>query len=189
MIALVGAIALPLAVAGPASADQARQRQQWVLSALHVSTAWHVTQGQGVTVAVIDSGVDPKVSDLAGSVTSGPDYTGVHTPRSNPNWGAHGTWMASLIAGHGHGRGNNDGILGVAPKAKILSIRVITDRSDPGYHSYETEPAWRGQRELAKAITYAVRHGADVINMSLGYDGASRAVRSALQGALVHNVV
>src|SRR5262249_57163687 len=74
LIALVGAIALPLAAAGPASADQARQRQQWVLSALHVSTAWHVTQGQGVTVAVIDSGVDPKVSDLTGSVTSGPDY-------------------------------------------------------------------------------------------------------------------
>jgi hypothetical protein len=189
LIALVGAIALPLGVAGPASADQARQRQQWVLSALEVSAAWHVTQGQGVTVAVIDSGVDPSVSDLTGSVISGPDYTGVHTPRSNPNWGAHGTWMASLIAGHGHDRGNMDGILGVAPKAKILSIRVITDRSDPGYHAYETEPPWRGQHELAKAITYSVRHGADVINMSLGYDGASRAVRSALQGALAHNVV
>ncbi|MDR2988590.1 MAG: S8 family serine peptidase, partial [Nocardiopsaceae bacterium] len=189
VIALAGAIAVPLAAAGPASADQVRQRQQWVLSALNVSAAWHLTQGKGVTVAVIDSGVDPSVSDLAGSVRSGPDLTGVHTSRSNPNWGAHGTWMASLIAGHGHGRGNQDGIIGVAPKARILSIRVITDRSDPGYSKYQSEPGWRGQHELAKAITYAVRHGAGVINMSLGYNGASNAVRSALQGALAHNVV
>ena len=188
-VALASAIALPLAAAGPASADQARQRQQWVLSALNVPSAWQVTQGKGVTVAVIDSGVDPSVSDLTGSVRSGPDYTGVHTSPSNPNWGLHGTWMASLIAGHGHGRGNGDGILGVAPKSKVLSIRVITDASDPGYHAYRAEPAWRGQHELAKAINYAVRRGAGVISMSLGYAGASRVVRSALQTALAHNVV
>ncbi len=155
-LAMASAIALPLAAAGSASADQARQRQQWVLSALDVSAAWRMTQGRGVTVAVIDSGVDPSVSDLAGSVTTGPDFTRVHTPPVNPNWGAHGTWMASLIAGHGHGPGGKNGILGVAPKAKILSIRVITDRSDPGYSRYQAEPEWRGQLELAKAIRYAV---------------------------------
>jgi subtilisin family serine protease len=104
-LAMASGIALPLAAAGSASADQARQRQQWVLSALDVSAAWRMTQGRGVTVAVIDSGVDPSVSDLAGSVSTGPDFTRVNTPQSNPNWGAHGTWMASLIAGHGHGPG------------------------------------------------------------------------------------
>ncbi len=189
LTAVTSAIALPLLAAGPASADQARQRQQWVLSALNVSQAWQVTQGRGVTVAVIDSGVDPTVSDLTGSVKSGPDFTGVHTPSSNPNWGVHGTWMASLIAGHGHGHGDQDGILGVAPKSRILSIRVITDRSDPSYHAYYHEPTWRGQRELANAIKYAVSHGAQVISMSLGYTSASVAVRSALQSALAHNVV
>src|SRR5262245_16872129 len=66
-MALAGAVALPLAAAGPASADQARQRQQWVLSALNIFAAWHVTQGKGIKVAVIDSGVDPSVSDLTGS--------------------------------------------------------------------------------------------------------------------------
>ena len=189
LAAAAGAIALALAAAGPAVADQARQRQQWVLAALDVSAAWHVTQGRGVVVAVIDSGVDPSVSDLTGSVTPGPDYTGVSTPQSNPNWGAHGTWMASLIAGHGHGPGNRNGILGVAPQSRILSIRVITDRSDPGYSAYLAESEWRGQHELARAIRYAVAHHAGVISMSLGYDAPSLTVRAALQYALTHNVV
>ena len=183
------AIALPLAASGPALADQARQRQQWVLAALDVSAAWRITQGRGVVVAVIDSGVDPTVSDLTNSVTPGPDYTGVSTPPSNPNWGAHGTWMASLIAGHGHGPGDQNGILGVAPQSRILSIRVITDRSDPGYSAYQAESEWRGQHELARAIRYAVAKHAGVISMSLGYNAPSIAVRAALQYALNHNVV
>jgi hypothetical protein len=187
--AVACAIIVPLAAAGPANADQARQREQWVLAALDVPAAWHVTHGQGVTVAVIDSGVDPNVSDLTGSVTSGPDLTGVHTPPSNPNWGAHGTWMASLIAGHGHGKGNSDGILGVAPRSHILSIRVITDQADPGWHRYHAEAASRAQFQLAKAIRYAVHKDVGVISMSLGYEAASLVVRSALQYALAHNVV
>ena len=56
---------------------------------------------------MIDSGVNPDVSDLAGSVGTGPDLTGVHTAPGNPDWGVHGTWMASLIAGHGHDGGGS----------------------------------------------------------------------------------
>ena len=164
-----------------------RDAQQWVLNAVHAPAAWPVTEGQGVTVAVIDSGVDPQVSDLTGSVTSGPDLTGVGTPASNPGWGMHGTWMASLIAGHGHGGGS--GIIGVAPRAHVLSIRVITDQQDPGYARYQQEPQGRVQTELARAITYAVAHGAGVISMSLGYGRPSRAVRQALQDAFSHGVV
>jgi type VII secretion-associated serine protease mycosin len=178
-----------LALAGPARADIVRQRQQWVLDAIDARAAWQLSQGRGVTVAVIDSGVDPTIADLAGSVITGPDLTGVHTPFSDPNWGIHGTWMASLIAGHGHGAGGQDGIVGVAPQARILSIRVITDRSDPGYQAYQDEPPDRGQHELATAIRYAVRHHAGVISMSLGYNEPSLIVRDALQYALTHNVV
>jgi hypothetical protein len=189
VIATVAGLVLPLAAASPASADQVRDAQQWVLDALNVPSAWQVSQGRGVLVAVIDSGVNPGVSDLAGSVTSGPDLTGVGTPVTNPSWGMHGTWMASLIAGHGHGRGELDGIRGVAPQARILSIRVITDRTDPGYWRYRSERPSRGQHELAEAIRYAVSHGAGVISMSLGYDAPSLVVRAALQDALNHNVV
>jgi subtilisin family serine protease len=171
----------------PAAADSVRDAQQWVLDAVNAPAAWPVTQGQGVVVAVIDSGVTPTVSDLAGSVVSGPDYSGVSTKPSDINWGMHGTWMASLIAGHGHDGEN--GISGVAPRAKILSIRVLPDKKDPAFRQYEHEPSSRGQRALARAIRYAVAHRAGVISMSLGYGSSSLVVRSALQRALAHNVV
>jgi hypothetical protein len=179
---------LALIAAPPARADSVRSAQQWVLDAMNVPAAWSASRGAGVTVAVIDSGVDGDVSDLAGSVTAGPDYTGVHTSPSNPNWGMHGTWMASLIAGHGHD-GGGSGILGTAPESRVLSIRVITDRLDPGYAAYEKQPLSRGQQELARGIRYAVRRGAGVISMSLGYGAPSRVVRAALQDAYTHNVV
>jgi subtilisin family serine protease len=177
-----------LLAAVPARADQVRQAQQWVLGMLHLPAAWQVSQGAGVTVAVIDSGVNPDVSDLVGSVITGPNLTGVNTPPSNPNWGQHGTWMASLIAGHGHD-GGGSGIIGAAPRSRVLSIRVITDVGDPNYREYQREPTSRVQHALATAIIYAVNHGAGVISMSIGYGGASLVVRSALQYAYQHNVV
>jgi subtilisin family serine protease len=188
-LALAAAIALIMtAGAAPARADTVRNAEMWVLNAVDAPAAWPVTKGQGVTVAVIDSGVNPDVSDLTGSVITGPDLTGVGTPASDPNWGMHGTWMASLIAGHGHG-GGSSGIMGVAPMARVLSIRVITNSGDPGYARYERQPQARHQRELATAIRYAISHGAGVISMSLGDGAPSLPVRLALQEALNHNIV
>jgi subtilisin family serine protease len=178
--------------AGPASgtvlADSIRDNQQWVLGMLNIPAAWPVSEGGGVTVAVIDSGVDPDVSDLIGSVTTGPNYTGVTTSPSSPDWGVHGTWMASLIAGHGHDDGGS-GVIGIAPHARILSIRVIPDRNDPHYGQYEREQETRIQQSLANGINYAVAHGAEVISMSIGYSAPSGTVRNALQQAYDHGVV
>ena len=183
-LALAGAVGVPAA-----SADSVRDGQLWALNMMNVQQAWaEGNEGQGVTVAVLDSGVTPDVSDLSGSVVSGPDYTGVSTSPGNADWGQHGTWMASIIAGHGHGLDDDDGIMGVAPKAKVLSVRVIPDRNDPGYSTYEHEQEDRVQDSLAKGITYAVNHGADVISMSIGYSAPSASVRSALQYAYGHGV-
>jgi subtilisin family serine protease len=189
------ALAVPALLPGAAgaypltAADATRIGQGWVLDMLNVEPAWAVTEGAGVTVAVIDSGVNPTVSDLSGSVTTGPDYTGVHTPPANPNWGVHGTWMASLIAGHGHGPDDTDGVIGIAPQARILSIRVIPDRDDPHYGQYEHEPETLIQQSLANGINYAVLHGAKVISMSIGYSAPSAAVREALLKAYQAGVV
>ena len=181
------AAAAPAAPVAPA--DSVRDGQLWALNMMDVPAAWDAgNEGQGVTVAVLDSGVAPGVSDLDGSVVSGPDLTGVSTPPGSPDWGQHGTWMASVIAGHGHGVDDDDGILGAAPKAKILSVRVIPDRNDPGYTTYEREQESRVQDSLAKGIRYAVDHGADVISMSIGYSSPSASVRSALQYAYGHGV-
>ncbi len=176
------------AAAVPASADTVRNAQLWVLDAVSAPQAWQLTEGQGATVAVIDSGVNPAVSDLAGSVSTGPDLTGVHTPLRNPDWGVHGTWMASLIAGHGHA-GGGSGIMGIAPRSRVLSIRVVTDRKDPGYTAYQHESDSRVQNALAQAIGYAVAHKVSVISMSLGYGQPSAVVRTALQHALDHGIV
>jgi type VII secretion-associated serine protease mycosin len=171
-----------------AAADGIRDNQQWVLGMINAEAAWQVTRGAGVTVAVIDSGVNPEVSDLVGSVVTGPDYTGVTTSPASRNWGVHGTWMASLIAGHGHD-GGLSGVIGVAPEARILSIRVIPDRGDPRYNRYEREPETAIQQSLADGIRYAVTHGARVISMSICYSAPSATVRAELQQAYDHGVV
>jgi type VII secretion-associated serine protease mycosin len=189
LAALGCAVSLAVLPATAASADSVRDDQQWVLDMLNVPAAWQLTRGGGVTVAVIDSGVYPDVSDLAGAVRGGPDYTGLSTGPSNPDWGVHGTWMASLIAGHGHGPGGDSGVIGVAPRSKVLSIRVIPDRADPHYRHYAREQEPDIQESLAAGIEYAVGHGAGVISMSIGYSAPDGAVRQALQDAFSHGVV
>jgi subtilisin family serine protease len=184
---------LPALPARAAPVDSVRDQQLWVLDMMHVPDAWDVTYGSGVIVAVIDSGVNPDVSDLTGSVVTGRDYTGVHTSPDNPNWGLHGTWMASMIAGHGNdgvaGSIEPDGIVGVAPEAKILSIRVIPDKEDPGYQAYNKEPEQQIQQELAEGILTAVKDHARVISMSIGYSAPSGAVRAAINYAYQHGAV
>jgi subtilisin family serine protease len=196
LAAATAAVLLGVIPALPASAapvDSVRDQQLWVLNMMHVPDAWDVTEGSGVIVAVIDSGVNPGVSDLTGSVITGHDYTGVNTPRDNPNWGLHGTWMASMIAGHGNdgslGSIEPDGIVGVAPEAKILSIRVIPDKEDPGYQAYNKEPEQQIQQELADGILAAIKNHARVISMSIGYSAPSGAVRAAINYAYQHGAV
>ena len=188
LVSLAALPAAPAPDAAAAPADGIQAKQQWVLSMLNAEAAWSVTRGAGVTVAVIDSGVNRNISDLAGSVITGPDYTGVTTSPSSKNWGVHGTWMASLIAGHGHD-GGLSGVIGTAPAARILSIRVIPDRADPHYRKYEREQETVIQRSLANGIKYAVTHGAKVISMSIGYSAPSVPVRLELQDAYDHGVV
>jgi serine protease len=162
-VSIAAAAALGLGSA-PANADQVRHHEWW-LNAVHVPAAWKTTHGGGVTVAVLDSGVDPGQPDLAGSVQAGPDDTGTGEAPGSPHWGGHGTGMAALIAGHGHGPGGADGTIGIAPSARILSIRVVPDRGDPALANPAT--AARLPASIATGIRYAAAHGAKVIDLPL----------------------
>lgn len=157
------------------------------LRAIDVPAAWRVTRGSGVTVAVLDTGASPDAPDLAGTVTAGPDYTaGANPPGYRPPH-LHGTYICSIIAGHGSGPARAGGMIGVAPQAKILSIRVILDDQEPGFLVYNENATY--DNAIATGIEYAVRHGAGVINTSLGGTVATRSMRLALEDAIAHGVV
>jgi type VII secretion-associated serine protease mycosin len=187
-LALAGMTVLTGAAApGSGVGDQVRAAEQPQLRDIEASAAWRLSQGRGVTVAVLDTGVDATAADLAGSVTTGPDYTiGADPPGYQPPH-LHGTFIASLIAGHGSGPGRDGGIIGVAPAARVLSVRVILDDQEPGLGVYNSSP--RYANAIDDGIRYATRHGAQVINMSLGTGQPSRDMQAALGYAVSHGVL
>jgi type VII secretion-associated serine protease mycosin len=128
----------------------------WYLDAMHVEDAQRLAKGEGVTVAVVDTGVDSSHPDLQGQVLPGGEVGdhGSGTDGKDDKDG-HGTGMASLIAGKGD-RGANS-ILGVAPMAKVLPVR-IAQTSDGSF-----QPS-----DVYDGVRWAIDHGAKVVNMSLG---------------------
>ncbi|MFE6333151.1 type VII secretion-associated serine protease mycosin [Streptomyces sp. NPDC057806] len=168
LLSVLLAASLALVPSTAAHADGIRG-QQWALEAMHTDEAWQTTKGEGITVAVLDTGVDDKHPDLAGNVLAGKDMVGFGAKRGDRAWARHGTAMAGIIAGHGHGYGNGDGVLGIAPEARILPVRVILEDGDPARAKARTT---RGNA-LAEGIRWAADHGADVINLSLGDDSKS----------------
>ncbi|MGH3374170.1 MAG: S8 family serine peptidase [Actinoallomurus sp.] len=176
LVAVIGPAAVTLRPEA-AHADEIRDREKWVLDAVSAQQAWRLTRGKGVTVAVLDTGVDGAHPDLSGSVATGPDL--IHKVAPKPGR-VHGTWMSSLIAGHGHG--GDAGVIGIAPEAHVLSVRTIADPDEPGYDSFRDKPEY--ENSLPKAIRYAADHGANVINMSLGGPNASAPERAAVAYAI-----
>ncbi|MEV6173939.1 type VII secretion-associated serine protease mycosin [Streptomyces sp. NPDC051954] len=148
------------------------------MNAFAAEDVWAESEGAGVTVAVVDSGVDGSHPDLTGQVLEGKDFTDGGNAQKDIL--GHGTKMASIIAGHGHGAGNSSGVIGLAPKAKILPLRTLQTDSDRNL-----DETW------GAAVRYAVDHGAKVINLSIANDGGKTlsAGREAIAYAQANDVV
>ncbi|MDQ0810818.1 type VII secretion-associated serine protease mycosin [Streptomyces sp. B3I7] len=147
--------------ATPAHAQSVRARQ-WHLDAMHANEMWRQSTGRGMTVAVIDSGVDDSLDDLKGQVVGGKDFSSQRGDEHTDIDG-HGTDMAALIAATG-ARGTLNGSYGVAPGAKILPIRMRYSTEQFG----QVDEGAAFSRTLSEAIRYAAESEAQIINLSLG---------------------
>ncbi|OXM61364.1 S8 family serine peptidase [Amycolatopsis vastitatis] len=160
-------------LATPAWAGGERQAE-WPLDTQHfrAEQAWTTTRGHGTTIAVLDSGCQADHPDLAGQVLAGTGFAGVagDTGQSDHSQDSHGTSIAALIAGSGRNNAGT-GVIGLAPDARILPVRVTVDG--------ETQPI-----SLAEGIIYAVDHGARIITISESTSVPDPNVRSAVEHAL-----
>jgi subtilisin family serine protease len=137
------------------SAQRRRNVYSPALVAIHGPRAWKRSTGHGVTVAVIDTGVAGDVANLRGRVLPGIDMVEPASPngwRDEAPVGGHGTGVASVIAGSGRGIP----VHGIAPGVQILPVRILDA------HGLCPDAL------VAQGIVWATRHGADVINLSLG---------------------
>ncbi|CAN5326158.1 type VII secretion-associated serine protease mycosin [soil metagenome] len=180
-VAGLGIAASTLLSGVAATADAVRDHEYW-LDQYGIRAAWNTTKGEGVTIAVIDTGVDGSVPDLVGAVGPGADFSGLGSPNGQTPVGAdgsdHGTMVASLAAGRG--TSGNNGVIGSAPLATIMPLSI-------GFGEGNSS----SDDQVAAAVTYAVDNGARVINMSLTRNTLEwpESWDKAFLYAMQHNVV
>jgi serine protease len=146
--------------------------KQWNLKNINIEQAWDDSQGEGITVAVIDTGVSRVPDFKETEFIQGYDFVNDKIDASDDQ--GHGTHVAGTIA---QSTNNNYGVAGIAYKAKIMPIKVLS-ASGGGTIS-----------DIAEGIKFAADHGADVINMSLGGGGESRLMEKAIDYAYSKGVV
>ncbi|NHN54633.1 S8 family serine peptidase [Calidifontibacter sp. DB0510] len=166
-LAAAAALALGTAVAPAANAttNDPYYPKLWGLQTVNAEQAWPTSTGAGVTVAVVDTGVDLTQPDLVGHLVPGATFAGCPTQGvscGNGDWkgydgvgqpdDVHGTHVSGIVAATAN---NGIGVAGVAPDAKIMPIKVLEGGSGNNV-------------DIAAGIRYAADHGASVINLSLG---------------------
>ncbi|MEU4078622.1 type VII secretion-associated serine protease mycosin [Streptomyces venezuelae] len=163
----------------PAHAENFRARQ-WHLDAMGAEEIWQLSTGKGVTVAVIDTGVEKDNPDLRGQVLTGKDFAPDKPGDQFTDYSGHGTDMAALIASTG-ARYGGKGAFGLAPGAKILPVRV------PGGLGGDKSQA-AADKEFTKVMPQAIRFAADsgakVINISQASPAGSQQLTDAVKYAL-----
>ncbi|WP_345673116.1 S8 family serine peptidase [Yinghuangia aomiensis] len=143
-------VSVLVAVAGPAHATEPIRPMQWYLDAWKIDEVWKISRGQGITVALIDSGVNADHADLQGQV-----LPSAKEGDSDTQGKGHGTSMAALIAGTGKGVAGH-GVYGIAPEAKVLPYQVPFNMGVLGMGA------------MIDALNAAAESSAKIINVSMG---------------------
>src|SRR5262249_20953691 len=128
--------------------------QQWNLTQIGAPRAWSRSTGAGVTIGIVDTGVDASHPDLAGKIDAQTTCLGgTCRDGSAPDGEGHGTFVAGIAAAD---TDNGVGVAGVAPSARLVVAKALNDRGEG-----DTE-------DINNAIRWVVDHGARVVNLSLG---------------------
>ncbi|MFB7362728.1 S8 family serine peptidase [Streptomyces hydrogenans] len=156
-------------VAPTAVAADARS-QQWYLDAMKAEEIWKTATGKGITVAVIDTGVDPDTPSLKGKVLKGWDASNTKGDETDDYTG-HGTSIAEVIVGSGVG----GGLRGLAPDAKVIPFRVADTERQNG------QPV--NAFDMEESIRAAADSDAQIINIAFGSEYYSEGEREAVKYA------
>jgi thermitase len=150
-----------------------REQYQWNLPVIQAEAGWDITKGdKHIIIAVIDTGVDLDHPDLKKRLTNG--YNVLENNNFPDDDNGHGTHVAGIIASETN---NREGVAGITWYNKVMPIKAM------GAEGYGTT------FDVAKGIVWAVDHGADVINLSLGNYQPSFLFKESLDYAYDHNVV
>jgi subtilisin family serine protease len=142
---------------------------QWGLRTIHAATAWcKGFTGRGVTVAVIDTGIDPDNPDLAPNVDVGRSRSFVASEPDIIDYQGHGSHLAGIIAA----AQNHYGVTGIAPDAQLIGVKVV-DKNGHGFYF-----------DALQGMKYAADAGATVLSMSLGFKTTDPGVKAAFRHAL-----
>ncbi len=142
----------------------------WEITKFNIKDQWQYSKGEGVVVAVIDTGCDLYHDDLKDNLIQGKNFLEDKDPIDG---NGHGSHVSGTIAATDNGLG----MVGVAPKTKIMPLKALND------------DGLGDTRAIAEAVSWAADNGADLITMSLGSPSSSQAIKQAIDYACSKNVV
>lgn len=145
--------------------------QQYAPQTVQAPQAWRTTKGAGMVIAVLDTGLDTAHPEFAGRVVEG--FNALTRKSDVKDDHGHGTHCAGVAAAAVN---NGQGMAGIAPDAKIMPIKVLA-ADGAGSDAY-----------VAQGISWALKHGADVISLSLGGPGENKTLAAAVSSALKKGV-
>ena len=137
----------------------------WEIKKFNISDLWKYSTGKGVKVAVVDTGCDLDHRDLKNNIIQGKNFI---QPNKDPvDDNSHGTHCAGSIAAENNGMG----MVGVAPDAKIMPVKVLNEQGQGNVQS------------IVNGIVWSADNGADIISMSLGSPGPDINLENAIKYA------